>query len=40
VVRVRKLVREHVEEIDEPLRHDEVDIEHIAVNRVVDAPAG
>jgi uncharacterized protein (TIGR02271 family) len=39
VVRVRKLVREHVEEIDEPLRHDEVDIEHIAVNRVVDAPA-
>jgi len=39
VVRVRKLVREHFEQIDEPLLHDEVEIEHIPVNRVVDAPA-
>ena len=39
VVRVRKLVREHLEQIDEPLRHDEVEIEHVPVNRVVDAPA-
>ena len=38
VVRVRKLVREHVESIDEPMLHDEIDIEHIAINRVVDAP--
>ena len=37
-VRVRKVVRETVEHIDEPLMHDEVDIEHIVVNRVVDAP--
>lgn len=39
VVRVRKLVRERVEEIDEPMLHDEVDVEHVPVNRVVDAPA-
>jgi uncharacterized protein (TIGR02271 family) len=39
VVRVRKSVQEHVEHIDEPLRHDEVDIEHVAINRVVEAPA-
>jgi uncharacterized protein (TIGR02271 family) len=38
-VRVRKTVREHVETIDEPMLHDEVDIEHIAINRVVEAPA-
>jgi uncharacterized protein (TIGR02271 family) len=37
-VRVRKVVREHVETIDEPMLHDEVDIEHIAINRVVEAP--
>jgi uncharacterized protein (TIGR02271 family) len=37
-VRVRKVVRENVELIDEPLMHDEVDIEHVVVNRVVDAP--
>jgi uncharacterized protein (TIGR02271 family) len=37
-VRVRKTVREKVELIDEPLMHDEVDIEHVVVNRVVDAP--
>jgi len=39
VVRVRKSVHEHVEQIDEPLLHDEVDIEHVAINRVVEAPA-
>jgi uncharacterized protein (TIGR02271 family) len=38
VVRVRKTVRERVELIDEPLLHDEVDIEHVAINRPVDAP--
>ena len=38
VVRVRKVVHERVEVIDEPLLHDEVDIEHVAVNRPVDAP--
>ena len=37
-VRVRKVVREHVETVDEPMLHDEVDIEHIAINRVVEAP--
>jgi len=37
-VRVRKTVREKVELIDEPLMHDEVDIEHVVVNRVVDGP--
>jgi uncharacterized protein (TIGR02271 family) len=38
VVRVRKTVREHVETVDEPMLHDEVDIEHVAINRVVEAP--
>jgi uncharacterized protein (TIGR02271 family) len=38
VVSVRKVVHERVEHIDEPLLHDEVDIEHVAINRVVDAP--
>jgi uncharacterized protein (TIGR02271 family) len=38
VVSVRKTVHEHTEHIDEPILHDEVDVEHIAVNRVVEAP--
>jgi uncharacterized protein (TIGR02271 family) len=38
LVRVRKIVSERVEVIDEPMLHDEVDIEHVAINRVVDAP--
>jgi uncharacterized protein (TIGR02271 family) len=38
VVKVRKIVHERVETIDEPILHDEVDIEHVAVNRVVQAP--
>ena len=38
VVRVQKVVRERVERIDEPMLHDEVDIEHVTINRQVDAP--
>ena len=38
VVKVRKVVRERVEQIDEPMLHDEVDIEHVIINRKVDAP--
>ena len=38
VVSVRKMVHERVELIDEPMLHDEVDIEHVAINRAVDAP--
>ena len=38
VVRVRKVVQERVEVIDEPMLHDEVDIEHVPINRAVDAP--
>ena len=38
VVRVRKVVRERLESIDEPMLHDEVDVEHVTINRVVDAP--
>ena len=37
-VTVRKVVREKVELIDEPLLHDEIDVEHVVVNRVVDGP--
>ena len=37
-VRVRKVVRESVEVHDDPMLHDEIDIEHVVVNRVVDAP--
>ena len=33
-----KVVRERVEVIDEPMLHDEVDIEHVTINRAVDAP--
>ncbi|HKQ28141.1 MAG TPA: YsnF/AvaK domain-containing protein [Burkholderiales bacterium] len=38
VVRVRKIVHERTELIDEPMLHDEVDIEHVAINRPVNAP--
>ena len=38
VVHVRKVVGERVEVIDEPMLHDEVDIEHVTINRKVDAP--
>ena len=37
VVDVRKVVRERVEVIDEPMLHDEVDIERVPINRAVDA---
>lgn len=37
-VRIGKTVEERVEDIDLPLQQDEVDIQRIAVNRVVDAP--
>ncbi|HEX6154536.1 MAG TPA: DUF2382 domain-containing protein [Burkholderiales bacterium] len=37
-VNVRKVVRERVEVIDEPMLHDEVDIEHVTINREVTAP--
>ena len=38
IVSVRKVVKERVESIDEPMLHDEVDVEHVTINRVVDAP--
>ena len=38
VVNVRKVVRERVEVIDEPMLHDEVHIEHVTINREVAAP--
>lgn len=38
-VQVRKRVHERDLLVDEPMLHDEVDIEHVAVNRTVDAPA-
>jgi uncharacterized protein (TIGR02271 family) len=38
VVSVRKIVHERIEHIDEPLLHDEVEIEHVAINREVEAP--
>ena len=38
VTDVRKVVRERVEVIDAPMLHDEVDVEHVTINRAVDAP--
>ena len=38
VVSVRKIVHERVELIDEPMLHDEIDVEHVAINRAVEAP--
>jgi uncharacterized protein (TIGR02271 family) len=38
VVRVRKLVREHEETIDQPLLKEQVEVKRVSVNRVVDAP--
>jgi stress response protein YsnF len=35
VVSVRKMVHERVELIDEPMLHDGVDVEHVAINRAV-----
>jgi len=38
VTEIRKTVHEHVERVDEPLRAEDVEIERVAVNRIVDAP--
>lgn len=39
-VRVRKLVQEHVEQVDEPLLREEVQVERVAINQLIDqAPA-
>lgn len=38
VVSVRKIVHERAVLIDEPMLHDEVDVEHVAINRAVEAP--
>lgn len=37
-IRVRKLVHEHQETVDEPLLHEEVHVERVAVNRVLESP--
>ncbi len=37
-VRIRKIVREHEETVDEPLMAEEVRVERVAVNRIIDAP--
>ena len=37
-VRISKRVSEHEEIIDEPLLHEEVSVERVAVNKFVDAP--
>lgn len=37
-VRITKLVREREETVDEPLLQEEVDVQHVAVNRLVDDP--
>lgn len=37
-LRVRKVVHEHDELIDEPLLHEELEVERVPVNRPVDAP--
>jgi uncharacterized protein (TIGR02271 family) len=38
-VHVRKVVHEHDELVDESLLRDEIEVERVAVNRVVDEPA-
>jgi uncharacterized protein (TIGR02271 family) len=38
VVRVRKVVHEHEETIDQPLLREEVDVKRVSINRVVDQP--
>jgi uncharacterized protein (TIGR02271 family) len=38
-VRVRKTVHEREEQIDEPVWREEVEVEHLVINRVVDGPA-
>jgi uncharacterized protein (TIGR02271 family) len=38
-VRVRKTVHEREEQIDEPVWQEEVEVEHLVINRMVDGPA-
>jgi uncharacterized protein (TIGR02271 family) len=37
-IRVRKTVRSREELVEQPLQHDEITVERVAVNREVDAP--
>src|SRR6185503_8552346 len=37
-IRVRKTVRSQEELVEQPLQHDEVTVERVAVNREIDAP--
>ena len=37
-IRVRKTVRSREEVVEQPLQHDEVTVERVAVNREIDAP--
>ena len=37
-VRIRKVVREHEELIEQPLLREEVDVKRVSINRVVDGP--
>jgi len=39
-VRLRKIVREREEIVEEPLLHEEVHVERVPVNRVIDSPIG
>ena len=38
-VRIRKVVREHEEIVDQRLLHEEVEVQRVPVNREIDAPA-
>ena len=38
-VRIDKIVHEHEQTVDEPLIHEQVEVEHVAVNRVLERPA-
>jgi uncharacterized protein (TIGR02271 family) len=37
-IRIKKTVRSHEELVEQPLQHDEVTVERVAVNREIDAP--
>lgn len=37
-VRVRKVVREHEEDVEERLLHEEVDVQRVPVDRILDGP--
>lgn len=39
IVRVRKIVHEHEEVIDQPLLREEVEVQRVVINRVMDEPA-